>query len=202
MLKHETDICKVIGEGSFSMVPLSNTTQNDQTDAEGLFRNLVDSLIFHLDMEIALYQEFRVVVCRERDVLRRPSPDVFLAINASKEECIRKARDLETARMRIIKNIALLFNKKASEITISFLLPCLEKGQRDILRLRQEVLLSLAADVRKANENNWNVVDNSLASVRKSFNFINNLKAMHSGYMKSGKTCFGGANGMLLCQEV
>jgi hypothetical protein len=202
MLKHETGICRVVGEGSFSMMPLSSTTENDRTDAEGLFRNLVDSLIFHLDREIALYREFRVVVYKERDVLRRPSPDVVQAINASKEACIRKARDLETARMRIITNIAALFNKKASEITISFLLPCLEKGQRDILRLRQEVLLSLAADVRKANENNWNVVDNSLASVKKSFHFINNLKAMHSGYLKSGKTGFGGVNGMLLCQEV
>jgi flagellar biosynthesis/type III secretory pathway chaperone len=183
------------------MMPSDNREKNP-ADAEGLFRSLVGGLISHLDAEIVLYRVFESVVRKERDILLHPSPDIVHVNNLSKEECLLKARELETARMRIIGEIASLFNKPQSAITISFLLPCLEKEQREALRSRQQALLTLAADVKRINDTNGDIADSALANVKKSFNFINNLKAMHAGYMQTGKTAFGSRNGMLLCQEV
>jgi hypothetical protein len=182
-------------------MPSLDIAPDNDLAMEGVLKKLIDSLLLHLAREISLYEELREIVCAEREMAQRPSLDSLQSGNNKREACIVKARTLEDARMKIIKKLAAFFNQKEEVINISFLLPHVEEGQREKLRLRQERLSALIAEVRKAQETNRNVVAFLLSRVKSSLDFINDLQGMKSGYLKSGKMRSGRQNGVMLSQE-
>ncbi len=183
-------------------MPSLELVPDDSLKLENVLKKLVGVLLSQLRQETGVYEELRKIVFQERGILNRPSLDLLHTGNARKDVCLAKARLLEDARMKIVEKIASFFNERQEVINISFLLPHLGERQREELLVLQKNLFAIVADVKRANDANGDVLDYSLARVKHSLNFINDLKGMKSGYSRSGGKGKITGNGMLFSQEV
>lgn len=165
------------------------------------FEKLIDSLLAVLSKEIGVYEELRAIVQEEWKTLKTPALESISESNNKKETCMLKARMLEEVRTNIIRKLARHLERPEREINMTMLASLVSERQAEALKLRQEKLMPLLESLRERNERNRNLLDYSLAYVKNSVNFLNQMICAGADYAHNGKLKTGNRNGTILCKE-
>jgi len=162
---------------------------------------LYDALIAALREEIEVFSELHGALVQEKKILAGASVDDLYASNAAKEESILKAGVLEGNRAALMKKIAAALRLDKRGITLSALLPHGDETQKEALQECRSVLRSLVADIQELNELNKMLLDDSLAYVQKSVDFLGQLIYPFGTYMNTGRLRENNMNGRLVSRE-
>jgi len=162
---------------------------------------LYDALIAALREEIEVFSELHGALVQEKKILAGASVDDLYASNAAKEESILKAGVLEGNRAALMKKIAAALGLDKRGITLSALLPHGDETQKEALQECRSVLRSLVADIQELNELNKMLLDDSLAYVQKSVDFLGQLIYPFGTYMNTGRLRENNMNGRLVSRE-
>ena len=162
---------------------------------------LYDALIAALREEIEVFSELHGALVQEKKILAGASVDDLYASNAAKEESILKAGVLEGNRAALMKKIAAALRLDKRGITLSALLPHGDETQKEALQECRSVLRSLVADIQELNELNKMLLDDSLAYVQKSVDFLGQLIYPFGTYMNTGRLRENNLNGRLVSRE-
>jgi hypothetical protein len=163
--------------------------------------NLFDSLITLLQREIEVYRGILDAVVEEKKILLKPSLDRIYESNAKKETLILKAKLLEEVRAGIVKKLAAALGKSERDVNLSGLALAADKDRGRLIQESRGVLSPILKEIQERNENNKTLLDSSLAFVRSSIHFINDLLSPGTGYLGTGRMNTLNRNGRLLRTE-
>ncbi|MGN0507547.1 MAG: flagellar protein FlgN [Lachnospiraceae bacterium] len=140
--------------------------------------SLMEELITTLRSEFAAYQEMLPVVEKKTQAIISNDLQQLQQITDLEQEAIGKINTLEQKRTGIISNIAVVLNKKASELTLPVLIGLLDrqpKEQRELAELHKN-MLELLKRLSEVNGHNKNLIEQSLEMISYNMNLIQSAR--------------------------
>lgn len=140
--------------------------------------SLMEELITTLGSEFAAYQEMLPVVEKKTQAIISNDLQQLQQITDLEQEAIGKISTLEQKRTGIIANIAVVLNKKASELTLPVLIGLLDrqpKEQRELEELHKN-MLELLKRLSEVNGHNKNLIEQSLEMISYNMNLIQSAR--------------------------
>ena len=140
--------------------------------------SLMEELITTLHSEFAAYQEMLPVVEKKTQAIISNDLQQLQQITDLEQEAIGKINTLEQKRTGIIANIAVVLNKKASELTLPVLIGLLDrqpKEQRELEELHKN-MLELLKRLSEVNGHNKNLIEQSLEMISYNMNLIQSAR--------------------------
>ena len=178
-----------------------NTQGINEVNVNADLDSHMDSLLGVMRKEIESYGELADAIEGEKGVLVRPSVESLNESNTRKETCILKIRILEELWMRVLGRIAAALGIDEHGLHLQNILPHARADLRQALRECQTELRSLLSRINEENRRNRALLDASLAGVRTTRHFMENLIGSGSTYMGSGELNNNGLSGRIYSER-
>ena len=149
--------------------------------------NAYDNFLDLLDGEAALYRALLSVLEEEKNAIIGLNLGELGETGKKKEKLLLKIRTMEEQREIIIKDLAESLGCPPHDLTISKLAEFSEAPYSVRFKRLCSDLLPLAKTIRDVNDGNKALLRHSVALVRSSFAFLNNLITANAVYHSSGK---------------
>jgi len=165
-------------------------------------RILATSLLEYLMKEIQIYRQFIEVMKEEREILRKPSLETLNDNNLKKECCLSKASYYEQTRMETMKKLRrTLALGNNEELDYELISSCAGIDVKLQLRDGNDVLSSLAREVKHQTARNKGLLRDYIACSKKTLLFTQNLTSSAMNYLSSGQLSMALPNGRLINRE-
>lgn len=149
--------------------------------------NAYDDFIELLDGEVALYRELLSVLEEEKNAIIGSNLGELGKTGKEKEKLLLKIGTIEEQRQIMIKDLAESLKCSPHDLTITKLVEFVEAPYAVRFKSICSDLLPLAKTIRDVNDGNEALLRHSVALVRSSFTFLNNLITTNAVYHSSGK---------------
>lgn len=140
--------------------------------------SLMEELVATLRDELAAYQEMLPVAEDKTQAIISNDLPKLQQITDLEQETIRKISTLERKRSGVISNIAVVLNKKPSELTLPVLIELLgrqPKEQRELAELHKN-MQGLLKHLVEINGHNKNLIEQSLEMISFNMNLIQSAR--------------------------
>lgn len=150
--------------------------------------SLIESLVEVLQKQTEVYKELLQQSQQKTEMIVKNDIEAIKISTEKEESIIRKAAKLDLKREEFIKQIGEVLKISPNQITISDLITVLEKAPTDqkALEQTQEEMLEVLQDLQKVNENNKQLIRQSLDYISFSVNLIRGSKNVSTGRYTSG----------------
>jgi flagellar biosynthesis/type III secretory pathway chaperone len=159
---------------------------------------LLDKLIDLLDEEILAYGSLLEVLKKEKASIIRCDYNHLKKIACEKESDIMLAGGMEKKIREILGEIAVGYGLSAQHSTLGSLVGLTEGAYRRRIGASKINLESLVGKVRKQNEANKKLLENSLGLVKDAFSLLSNVAAAGTVYCRTGRMDDKSLSGSLL----
>jgi len=149
---------------------------------------LIDKLADVLEKEVLLYSEFLEVSKRKTDIIINGKvTELEDAIKIEQSFSIRMQK-LETEREQVIQEIAAKLGIKPSELTVTWI----AENNSELMGIRRlkssrKSIMAFVDEIKKVNEINSKLINNSLEYINFSVNLITSADNSGSKYGNDGK---------------
>ena len=164
--------------------------------------NAYDDFLNLLDGEAALYRALLSVLEEEKNAIIDTNLGELGEIGKKKEKLLLKIRTMEEQRQIMIKNLAQSLRCSHHDLTITKLAELAETPYSVRFKRLCSDLLPLAKTIRDVNDGNKALLRHSVALVRSSFAFLNNLITADAVYHRSGRMQQNDQSGKVLSGSV
>ncbi len=164
--------------------------------------NAYDDFLNLLDGEAALYRALLSVLEEEKNAIIDTNLGELGEIGKKKEKLLLKIRTMEEQRQIMIKNLAQSLRCSHHDLTITKLAELVETPYSVRFKRLCSDLLPLAKTIRDVNDGNKALLRHSVALVRSSFAFLNNLITADAVYHRSGRMQQNDQSGKVLSGSV
>lgn len=140
--------------------------------------SLMEELIETLQGELAAYERMLPVAEQKTQAIISNDLQLVQQITELEQETIGKTSALEQKRTEIISNIAVVLNKKASELTLPVLIGLLDrqpKEQRELAELHKKMTV-LIKHLAEVNGHNKTLIEQSLEMISYNMNLIQSAR--------------------------
>ncbi len=140
--------------------------------------SLMEELIATLRKETEAYQELLPVVEQKTQAIIANDLKKVQDITEFEQAAIGKVNTLEQKRTEIMKNVAVVLNKKISELTLPNLIKLLERQPREQQELAEihKELTTLLKRLSEVNGHNKNLIEQSLEMISYNMNLIQSTR--------------------------
>lgn len=138
----------------------------------------MEELIATLQDELAAYQEMLPVAKEKTHAIISNDLQKLQMITDSEQETVGKISSLEQKRAGVISNIAVVLNKKPSELTLPVLIELLgrqPKEQKQLAELHKS-MQELLRQLVEVNGHNKNLIEQSLEMISYNMNLIQSAR--------------------------
>ncbi len=139
--------------------------------------SLIEELITVLEEEDKKYKELVELANQKTPVIVKGDLDGLRVITAKEQDYIEVLNRLEKRRTDVVKDIALVLNKKEEELTIKAIVALLagqEKEQRKLSEVHDSLRQTLS-NISTLNDMNKNLITSSLEMVEFNINLIKSM---------------------------
>jgi hypothetical protein len=164
--------------------------------------NAYDDFLNLLDGEAALYRALLSVLEEEKIAIIGSNLGELGKTGKKKEKLLLKIRTIEEQRQIMIKNLAQSLRCSHHDLTITKLAELVETPYSIRFKGLCSDLLPLAKTIRDVNDGNKALLRHSVALVRSSFAFLNNLITANAVYHRSGRMQQNHQSGKVLSGSV
>ncbi|MEN6314953.1 MAG: flagellar protein FlgN [Clostridiaceae bacterium] len=147
---------------------------------------LIDTLIDTLKKETDLYEGIQKLSKNKTDAIVEGKVSELESITSLEQSMILKLGKLEEEREKLVEQIALQLNVKASDITITNLKERFSGEQAEKLNGCHNTLSKLVNELSTANELNSKLIRNSLDYIDFSINLLTDAGSTGNNYGTSG----------------
>lgn len=140
--------------------------------------SLMEELVATLQDELAAYQEMLPVVEEKTQAIISNDLQQLRQITDLEQEAIGKISVLEHKRAGVISNIAVVLNKKPSELTLPVLIGLLERQPKERQKLAElhKSMQELLRHLVEVNGHNKNLIEQSLEMISYNMNLIQSAR--------------------------
>lgn len=160
--------------------------------------SLIGSLVEVLQEQTEIYKDLLKQSRQKTEMIVKNDIEAIKNSTEKEESVIRMIAKLDLKREEIIKQIAAVLKVSEKQITISDLIQVLQKTPQDqkFLQQTQEKMLEVLQELRKTNDNNKELIKQSLEYIDFSVNLIQTSKNTASGsYTSGGMSQYGSSAG-------
>ncbi len=140
--------------------------------------SLMEELIATLQQEQSAYQELLPVVEKKTQAIIANDLKQVQNITEVEQSAIGKISVLEQKRTEIIKNIGIVLNKKASDLTLPNLIKLLDRQPQEQQKLAEihKELTTLLKRLSEVNGHNKNLIEQSLEMISYNMNLLQSTR--------------------------
>jgi len=146
----------------------------------------VDELIEILNKELAIYDDILKLSAKKTDVIVNGDVSELVNITRMEQSMVPQIGKLESERMQLVEQIAVLLNIKAEELTLTVLEKQLPGEQKVKLADCRKKLSDTINELKEANALNSKLIKNSLDYIDFSINVLTSAGASGNNYINSG----------------
>jgi len=134
---------------------------------------LINELIVTLDEMNNLYEGLIKSGNEKRDIIIKNDIEALHKINENENILVGKTLKLDKKREELFSDIAFVLNKNPKEMTLTKLIECIDKQAEaeDVKKIRDKAE-GLLSELKKINENNRVLIDESLNQAEFSMNLL------------------------------
>ncbi|MDR2899821.1 MAG: flagellar protein FlgN [Clostridiales bacterium] len=134
---------------------------------------LINELIDILKKQAVNYDELLILSREKRRVIINNDTQMLQKITQAENSIIGRNQRMENKRLEIIKDIAIVLNQKADELTLSSLAELIkEQGEYQELVTARKALVDILDDLKSVNDQNSKLLDNSLEYIDFTLNLV------------------------------
>ena len=140
--------------------------------------SLVESIIDVLDKENAAYVKLIALSEEKTPVIIKGDLESLNAITEKEQEIVSGIQQMEKQRIQVMTDIAEVTNRRGEELKLTDLIAMMEKRPEEQRRLRElhDALKQTMARMKQVNEQNRELLQNSLEMVQFEMNLLQSLK--------------------------
>lgn len=164
--------------------------------------SLIEELIGVLDEELSIYNELVKVSNEKTSIIVANDLEKLAAITAKEQSMVDDITAVDNKRTKKVKEIALVLNKNPNTITVAQIVELISKQPEfsSALAKSYEELKKALVDLRRVNEHNRDLLEQSLDMAQISINLLQSMNqapvtANYSRSIYSGDT-LGASNSM------
>lgn len=147
---------------------------------------MIKELLEILKKELDIYQELLKVSNEKTDIVKEDKTSELDQLVRQEEILIAKVVELEKKRIRILKEICVNLRLKEESISISDLSQYVDEKQ-ELLEMKEKITKTLK-ELKRANELNTKLVENSLEYINFSVNLATGADKESITYEQKGQT--------------
>ena len=147
----------------------------------------MDGLLEILQKEVKLHEQLISLLQKESEGFGSLRGSDLLKIQGEKSRCVRASARLERDRIEFVKNIALSWNMKLEDLTLSVIISKTTEEFSIPLQKCFDQLKSLIIDIGKMADKNSLQASGRLKSINSSIDFMNQIQSGPPTYSDSGK---------------
>lgn len=139
--------------------------------------SLIEELITVLEEEDKKYKELVELANQKTPVIVKGDLDGLRVITAKEQDYIEVLNRLEKRRTDVVKDIALVLNKKEEELTVKTIVGLLEGREKEQKQLSEvhDSLRQTLSNISTLNDMNKNLISSSLEMVEFNINLIKSM---------------------------
>ena len=147
----------------------------------------MNGLLEILRKEVKLHEHLISLLEKESEGFGSLRGSDLLKIQGEKSRCVRSSARLERDRIEFVKNIALSWNMKLEDLTLSVIIS--KTSEEFSIPLQQcfDQLKRLITDIGKMADKNSLQASGRLRSINSSIDFMNQIQSGPPTYSDSGK---------------
>ena len=149
---------------------------------------LVDGLTDVLKNEADVYGEILKISRSKTDIIVAGKAAELEKLNRQEQAMVFQITDMEDVREKIIAKLAVQFQRKPLELTVSVLTGLLPEDKSQQLKDIHEKLLGTLKEIKGVNSLNSKLIRNSIDYIDFSINLITGAEASNNLYGNSGQT--------------
>ncbi len=140
--------------------------------------SLMEELISALEAEKDIYEELIPVSERKTRALIHEDLGELKEVTAQEQLLVDRAGAVDRKREEVIKNIAVVLNKKPEELDLAALarLMARQPGEKEALSRLHDALRATMGKLVKINERNKELIENSLEMIEFNMNYIQSTR--------------------------
>ena len=147
----------------------------------------MDGLLEILQKEVKLHEQLISLLQKESEGFGSLRGSDLLKIQGEKSRCVRASARLERDRIEFVKNIALSWNMKLEDLTLSVIISKTTEEFSIPLQKCFDQLKSLIIDIGRMADKNSLQASGRLKSINSSIDFMNQIQSGPPTYSDSGK---------------
>jgi len=149
---------------------------------------LIEKLTDVLRKEASLYEDFLSVQKGKTDILVKGNVLELEKMVKTEQSYFEKIQELESEREQIIERIAQVFHTDLSTLTLTQIINnYVNQEQASELKNLRDKILNTVNELKKVNEQNARLINNSLEYINFSINLIASANNGGSRYEQDGK---------------
>lgn len=140
--------------------------------------SLMDELLEVLEKEEAEYRRLVKTSTEKRDIIINADIEVLEEITGREQEIAGSIKNIENKRISVMRDMAVVLNKKSEELTIDTMIEILQKQPKE-----QEKLVALRArlkdtltEMKNINEQNQTLISQALEMVEFDMALVKSMK--------------------------
>lgn len=140
--------------------------------------SLMEELIATLELELVAYQELLPVAEKKTQAIISNDLTEIQRITELEQDAIAKVSSLERKRSDIMNNVAVVLNKKVSDLTLPKLIPLIArqpKEQEALAKLHKDLTDTLKR-ISEVNGHNRNLIEQSLEMISYNMNLLQSTR--------------------------
>ena len=147
----------------------------------------MDGLLEILQREVKLHEQLISLLQKESEGFGSLRGSDLLKIQGEKSRCVRASARLERDRIEFVKTIALSWNMKLEDLTLSVIISKTTEEFSIPLQKCFDQLKSLIIDIGRMADKNSLQASGRLKSINSSIDFMNQIQSGPPTYSDSGK---------------
>ncbi len=135
--------------------------------------SILSDLTDNLKEQLKLFEELLAISTEKKNVIIKDDTEMLQKMTDVENVLLSKLTRIENSRMEIVKDIALVTNKKVSDITIESLKTLLkdDDDKKELMEVSKKVN-DILKDIKNTNDKNNMLIKNSLEYINFSLNVI------------------------------
>ncbi len=140
--------------------------------------SLIEELTQTLKGELEIYEKLLPIENRKTGIIMKNDLLALEDITAKEQELMDEAANLEKKRMQVVKNIAIVMNKKEEDIKIQSVIAMLDSQPqlKEQLSLIHDDLKRVVHQVVDVNNHNQSLIEQSLELIEFNMNLIQSTR--------------------------
>ena len=140
--------------------------------------SLMEELIATLELELVAYQELLPVAEKKTQAIISNDLTEIQRITELEQDAIAKVSSLERKRSDIMNNVAVVLNKKVSDLTLPKLIPLIARQPKEQVALAKlhKDLTDTLKRISEVNGHNRNLIEQSLEMISYNMNLLQSTR--------------------------
>ncbi len=148
----------------------------------------INELMDILEREAKIYEDILKLSQDKTDIIIKGKVKELENITKLEQSLILDMGRLEDLREKTVRDLSTDIDSKSSQLTVTELIKHIDKNQADRLEGYKTNLLGIIEEVKKVNDLNSKLIQNSIDYINFSINILSSVPAADNNYGNTGVT--------------